>query len=117
MRRAVRAKNRYKLMSIPEMKNVLERLHVAFAHCSGYHLRILFKKRFLHRGFCAAAQEICSLCWYCKLGGRKMRRWFKFKDCEYDVKVVGNITDPSRKFVIRPNIPTTQDASQFGSLK
>ncbi|KAK6019103.1 hypothetical protein OSTOST_15272, partial [Ostertagia ostertagi] len=94
------------------MEDVLEKLHVAFVHCAVNNLRILFKSRFYCPGFCNAANEVYSRCWFCKTEGRKKRR-FVIKCYEYDVIVQGDINDPSRKFVIKPRGISPEDAENF----
>ncbi|KAK5984934.1 hypothetical protein GCK32_001004 [Trichostrongylus colubriformis] len=103
---------RYRIYDDAEMVDVLEKLHVAFAHCAANNLRILFKSRFYCFGFCNAAAEVCSRCWLCMTEGRKKRK-LTIKCYEYDVIVQGDINDPSRKFLIKPRGISPEEAEQF----
>ncbi|KJH52899.1 hypothetical protein DICVIV_00945 [Dictyocaulus viviparus] len=102
---------RYRIVSNSEMQDILEKLHVTFAHCAAFSLRILFRSHFFYPGFSVAAEDLCSRCWFCKLQGRRRRR-LPIKNYEYDVEVLGNITDSSRKFVIRPHASVLQAVNE-----
>ncbi|VDM55055.1 unnamed protein product [Angiostrongylus costaricensis] len=90
---------KYKLRSAAEMKDVLQRLHVAFAHCAPSDLCLLFKKQFVYHGLSAAARKVCSKCWYCKAEDREKHS--PPRGYEYKVDLVGHLNDRTRSFMIR----------------
>uniref|UniRef100_A0A0K0D224 Uncharacterized protein n=1 Tax=Angiostrongylus cantonensis TaxID=6313 RepID=A0A0K0D224_ANGCA len=79
----VSTNTKYKLRSAAEMKDVLQKLHVAFAHCAPSDLGVsclLFKKQFLYRALSAAARKVCSECWYCKSKPKNREKYSSPRD-------------------------------------
>ncbi|VDM64791.1 unnamed protein product [Angiostrongylus costaricensis] len=60
---------------------------------------LLFKKQFVYHGLSAAARKVYSKCWYCKSEDREKHS--PPRGYEYEVVLVGHISDRTRSFMIR----------------